>query len=77
MPRAVYLVYGIQGYDPDKDVAVLKIDAAPETLRPIALGVSNTLKASELIVKRQEPRKETSWAWRDSYWRQIVIRVGL
>ncbi|CAM9352851.1 unnamed protein product [Laminaria digitata] len=36
----------VKGYDPDKDVAVLKIDAAPAALRPIAVGVSNTLKAS-------------------------------
>lgn len=36
-----------QGYDPDKDVAVLKIDAPQEALRPITVGVSNTLKASK------------------------------
>lgn len=76
MPRTVYLIHRIQGYDPDKDVAVLKIDAAPETLRPIALGVSNTLKASELFVKRQEPRKETSWVWHASLLTEYLY-IGL
>ncbi|CAM9173149.1 unnamed protein product [Hapterophycus canaliculatus] len=37
----------VKGYDPDKDVAVLKIDAPPETLKPIVVGVSNTLKARD------------------------------
>lgn len=36
-----------QGFDPDKDVAVLKIDAPPETLKPIVVGVSNTLKVGD------------------------------
>eukprot|EP00904_Undaria_pinnatifida_P006934 jgi/Undpi1/3370/HiC_scaffold_15.g06743.m1 len=40
----------VKGYDPDKDVAVLKIDAAPETLRPIAVGSSSPLKASQLTI---------------------------
>lgn len=42
----VLLLVGLQGYDPDKDVAVLKIDAPQETLRPIAVGSSNTLKVN-------------------------------
>lgn len=38
-----------QGYDPDKDVAVLKIDAPREALRPIAVGSSNSLKVRTLV----------------------------
>ncbi|CAM9504583.1 unnamed protein product, partial [Sphacelaria rigidula] len=34
----------IQGYDPDKDVAVLKIDAARAALQPIPIGVSGAVK---------------------------------
>ena len=34
----------LQGYDPDKDVAVLKIEAPSEALRPIAVGESKSLK---------------------------------
>lgn len=36
----------LQGYDPDKDVAVLKIDAPPTNLRPIPIGVSAAVKVS-------------------------------
>ncbi|CAN0515987.1 unnamed protein product, partial [Ectocarpus sp. 8 AP-2014] len=43
------------GYDPDKDVAVLKIDAPSELLRPIALGVSNTLKVGQLALAIGNP----------------------
>lgn len=35
-----------QGYDPDKDVAVLKIDAPASALRPIPVGESGTVKVS-------------------------------
>ncbi|CBJ29300.1 Serine type protease, similar to Protease Do-like 1, chloroplast precursor [Ectocarpus siliculosus] len=45
----------VKGYDPDKDVAVLKIDAPSELLRPIALGVSNTLKVGQLALAIGNP----------------------
>ncbi|CAM9443192.1 unnamed protein product [Ectocarpus fasciculatus] len=45
----------VKGYDPDKDVAVLKIDAPSELLRPIALGVSTTLKVGQLALAIGNP----------------------
>ncbi|CAM9341672.1 unnamed protein product [Ectocarpus sp. 4 AP-2014] len=45
----------VKGYDPDKDVAVLKIDAPSELLRPIAVGVSNTLKVGQLALAIGNP----------------------
>lgn len=39
----------MQGYDPDKDVAVLKIEAPPEVLRPLAVGDSKSLKVGKVI----------------------------
>eukprot|EP00752_Nemacystus_decipiens_P008782 g7836.t1 len=45
----------VKGYDPDKDVAVLKIDAPPDVLRPINVGVSNTVKVGQLALAIGNP----------------------
>ncbi|KAG5177684.1 serine type protease [Tribonema minus] len=45
----------VQGYDPDKDVAVLKIDAPPEQLQPIPLGSSAVLKVGQLALAIGNP----------------------
>jgi len=34
---------GLVGYDPDKDIAVLKVDAPSEMLKPLAIGTSSDL----------------------------------
>ncbi|MBN2408940.1 MAG: trypsin-like peptidase domain-containing protein [Candidatus Aminicenantes bacterium] len=39
----------VVGRAPDKDIAVLKIDARRETLRPIRLGTSSDLKAGQSV----------------------------
>ncbi len=39
----------IVGFDPDKDLAILKIDAPAETLRPLALGTSSNLQVGQKV----------------------------
>ncbi|CAN0308542.1 unnamed protein product [Ascophyllum nodosum] len=45
----------VKGYDPDKDVAVLKIEAPSEALRPIAVGESKSLKVGQLALAIGNP----------------------
>ncbi|CAM9312057.1 unnamed protein product, partial [Discosporangium mesarthrocarpum] len=43
------------GYDPDKDLAVLKIEAPKEALKPIALGTSSKLRVGQLTLAIGNP----------------------
>jgi len=45
----------LRGFDVDKDVAVLKIDAPPEQLQPISLGVSTNLKVGQATLAIGNP----------------------
>ena len=43
------------GIEPDKDLAVLKIDAPPASLRPIAIGRSNDLRVGQKVLAIGNP----------------------
>lgn len=43
------------GSEPDKDLAVLKIDAPPELLRPITLGTSSDLQVGQKVLAIGNP----------------------
>lgn len=45
----------VKGYDPDKDVAVLKIDAERSALQPISVGISGTVKVGQLALAIGNP----------------------
>lgn len=45
----------VVGYDEDKDVAVLKIDAPPEKLRPLQVGASSSLLVGQKVLAIGNP----------------------
>ncbi|CAM9502739.1 unnamed protein product [Chrysoparadoxa australica] len=45
----------VKGYDPDKDIAVLTIDAPKSTLKPLVLGSSANLKVGQLALAIGNP----------------------
>jgi len=45
----------VVGVEPDKDVAVLRIDTPPEKLRPIALGTSHDLQVGQRVLAIGNP----------------------
>jgi S1-C subfamily serine protease len=45
----------LTGVDPDKDIAVLKVDADPSELRPIPLGATKTVKVGQYALAIGNP----------------------
>lgn len=45
----------VVGFDADADVAVIKVDAPPEQIHPLAIGDSNTLNVGEQVVAIGNP----------------------
>lgn len=53
----------IVGFDQDKDVAVLHIDAPPESLRPLSVGSSSDLMVGQRVYAIGNPVRSVLWNW--------------
>ena len=51
----------VVGFDEDKDVAVLKIDAKPEKLRPLPVGSSSDLLVGQKVFAIGNPVSRLSY----------------
>ncbi|KAJ0741980.1 putative peptidase S1, PA clan [Helianthus annuus] len=65
----------VVGFDQDKDVAVLRIDAPKDKLRPILVGVSADLLVGQSVCYRK-PCELLKWIWFGKLFRWGLRRCG-
>ena len=56
----------VVGFDQDKDVAVLRIDAPKDKLRPIPVGVSGDLLVGQKVYAIGNPVSDLTWLYNNS-----------